>query len=179
MVLNWLYFKSYYHEPKKFTQEPLQDNDISIFKNVISPLPINLKLQKDNSPSFLMSSLYKRLVGNLNILTHTIPNLAYIEQTLNQYMQALTDGHFPALQHTLNYVQTTAGQRIILHASNQLSLQAFSKSYWDSCIDTQRSVAGYLLLFGEYPINSKSKKQGNVSKYSSDAKYLVMSSVAS
>lgn len=86
----------------KFTHELLRDSGLSTFKHVVTPLPLNLKLQKANSPPFSDPQLYRSLVGKLNFLTHTRPDLAFTVQTLSQYMQAPTTAHFQALTHTLN-----------------------------------------------------------------------------
>ncbi|CAO2825118.1 unnamed protein product [Amaranthus hypochondriacus] len=94
-------------------------------------------------------------------------------------MQAPTTAHFQALQHTLNYVHSTAGQGILLRATDHLSLQAFSDSDWGSCVDTRHSITGYLLLLGRSPICWKSKKQSTVSRSSSEAEYRAMASAAS
>ena len=82
----------------------LRDSGFSTFKPVVTPLPLNLKLRKANSPPLPNPQLYPTLVGKLNFLIHTRPDLAYTIQTLSQYMQAPTEAHFEALQHTLNYV---------------------------------------------------------------------------
>ena len=50
------------------------------------------------------------------------------------FLTALIDAHFHALQHTLNFIYTTASQGIILYAFIQFFLQAFSNSDWGSCI---------------------------------------------
>ena len=73
-------------------------------------------------------------------------------------MQKPTDLHFAALQHTLSYVSSTAGQGIILKGSDKLNLQAFSDSDWASCVDTRHSLIGYLIMLGNSPISWKSKK---------------------
>ncbi|CAO2816812.1 unnamed protein product [Amaranthus hypochondriacus] len=163
----------------KFTQELLRDSGITDFKPAVTPLPLNLKLQRDPSTPFSDPQLYRSLVGKLDFLTHTRPDLAFTVQTLSQYMQQPSEAHFQALKHTLNYVYHTAGQGIILHAADSLSLQAFSDSDWGACVDTRRSVTGYLLLFGKSPISWKTKKQSTVSKSSAEAKYRAMSSAAS
>lgn len=163
----------------KFTSELLRDSGISTFKTVTTPLPITLKLQQsDHSPPFSDPTYYRSLVGKLNFLTHTRPDLSYTVQTLSQYMQHPTTAHFDALRHTLNYVASTSGQGILLLATDQLSLRAFSDSDWASCLDSRRSVTGYLMLLGSSPISWKSKKQHTVSKSSAEAEYRAMSSAA-
>ena len=80
--------------------------------------------------------------------------------------------------YVLNYVNGTCGQGIILKGSDKLVLQAFSNSNWASCLDSRRSITGYLLLLGKSPICWKSKKQHIVSKSSSEAEYRAMSQAA-
>ena len=122
--------------------------------------------------------LKRTLVGKLNYLTNTRPALSYTVQTLSQYMHAPRTSHWSALQHTLRYLAGTATQGILLKASDKLKLQAFSDADWASCVDTRRSVTGYILLFGNSPITWKSKKQSTVSKSSAEAEYRAMASAA-
>ena len=81
-------------------------------------------------------------------MTHTRPDLAFATQLLSQFMQTPKQSHFDALLHVLQYVNTTAGQGILLKGEDTLTLQAFSDSDWASCPFTRRSVAGYLILLG-------------------------------
>ncbi|CAO2822826.1 unnamed protein product [Amaranthus hypochondriacus] len=94
-------------------------------------------------------------------------------------MQAPSTDHYNALLHTLNYVYSTIGQGILLKASTQLSLQAFSDSDWASCPNSRRSVTGYILLLGNSPISWKSKKQATVSRSSSEAEYRALATASS
>ena len=119
------------------------------------------------------------MVGKLNFLTNTRPDLAYTVQFLSQFMQNPRIPHALALQHTLNYVHTTSSQGIIIKGSDQLHLQAYSDSEWASCPISRRSITGYILLLGSSPISWKSKKQGTVSRSSSEAEYRAMASAAS
>lgn len=59
----------------KFTQELLHSCDVQTLKNVVTPLPINTKLYKDSSPPFSNPTLSRSLVGKLNFLTKTRPDL--------------------------------------------------------------------------------------------------------
>ena len=87
--------------------------------------------------------------------------------------------HVQALYHTLCYINHTIGQGILLNGSSQLTLQAYSDSDWGSCINTRRSITGYILMLGASPISWKSKKQATISKSSSEAEYRAISSAAS
>ena len=105
---------------------------MNTFKKVATPLPLNFKLQSFNSPLFYEPTKYRSLVGKLNFLT-TRP----------------TEIHYQALIHTLNYVATTAGQGILLKATNNLCFKAFSDSDWGACLDKRRSATCYFVMFGK------------------------------
>jgi len=79
--------------------------------------------------------------------------------------------HLQALLHTLAYVQGTLTQGILLKGADHLSLQGFSYSDWTACPSSQRSVIGYLILLGSSPISWKCKKQGTISRSSSEVEY--------
>lgn len=128
---------------KNFTNDLLVESGITLFRHVVTPLPVNLKLQGSDGAYFSNPSLYRSLVGKLNFLTHTRPDLSYTLQTLSQFMQTPREQHFEALKHTLCYVYHTAGQGILLQGSDHLTLDAFSDSDWAACSDTRRSVTGY------------------------------------
>ena len=94
-------------------------------------------------------------------------------------MQNLTDLHFQVLTHTLNYVAYTIGQGILLQFFDDLKLHAYTDSDWGACLDTRKSITGYVILFGDSLVSCKSKKQHTVSRSSSKAEYRVMAAVAS
>ena len=95
---------------QKFANELLRASGISQFKKVVTPLPLNLKLHMSDSPLYSNPTHYRSLVGKLNFLTHTRPDLAFTVQTLSQFMQSPTEAHYSALTHTLNYLASTINQ---------------------------------------------------------------------
>ena len=164
---------------KKFTHELLQVIDISYMKPVATPLPINCKLTAEDGAPTADPTLYRIQMGKLNFLSNTRPDLSFAVQTLSQFMQNPKTTHMQALLHTLRYVKGTVGQGLLLKASDQLSLTAFSDSDWASCPSSRRSVTGYAIMLGSSLISWKSKKQSTVSKSSSEAEYRAMSQAAS
>lgn len=118
---------------KKFTRELLHDCGLPLKNRASTPLPLHLKLHQDLGTPLTDVELYRSLVGKLNFLTHTRPDLCFAVQALSQFMQRPCSGHLDALIHTLSYVAQTAGQGILLKADNHLVLHAFSDSDWASC----------------------------------------------
>ncbi|CAO2838095.1 unnamed protein product [Amaranthus hypochondriacus] len=164
---------------QKFSTELHRDAAIPHLKAHVTPLPLNHKMSATGAPLLQDPSIYRSLVGKLNFLTHTHPDLSYAVQTLSQYMQRPTTAHFEALKHTLGYLSATLGQGILLSATDQLTLQAYSDSDWGACLDTRRSISCFVLLLGRSPISWKSKKQATVSKSSSEAEYRSMANASS
>ena len=146
---------------------------------MVTPLPLHLKLSATEGELFHDPEYYRCLVGKLNFLTNTRPDLSYSVQALSQVLHAPRIPHYNALQHVLQYVTHSSTQGILLKGSEQLRLQAFSDSDWGSCPDSRRSRSGYILMLGHSPISWKSKKQHTVSKSSAEAEYRAMASAAS
>ena len=92
---------------KRFTNQLLRDCGIQTFKRVVTPLPLNLKLHLDSSSPFHDPTLYRSLVGKLNFLTNTRPDLAFTVQSLSQFMQAPSTLHYDALVHT-SYIELSS-----------------------------------------------------------------------
>ena len=102
---------------KKLTAEHLQVNHLFNLKTAPTPLPPNCKLSpKEGEHRELLtdSTYYRAMVGKINFLTHTRPNLNFTAQTLSQFMLTPRTSHLQALRHALRYVQGTIGQ---MHSS--------------------------------------------------------------
>lgn len=163
----------------KYTKDLLAASGIQNLKKTVTPLPLNLKLRADEGTLVSDPSTYRTLIGKLNFLSNTRPDLAYTIQHLSQYMQQPQSTHWDALVHTLHYVNSTCGQGIVLQGNNKLTLQAFSDSDWGACCDSRRSVSGFVLLLGNSPIRWKSKKQPTIARSSSEAEYRAIANAAS
>ena len=164
---------------KKFTKSLLDNCGFDLSKSAPAPLSLNTKLLDNSGALYAHPDHYRSLIGKLNFLTHTRPDLSFSVQTLSQFMHTPRQPHVDALHHVLRYVHGTTRQGILLHGSEQLTLQAFSDSDWAACPNSRRSVTGYVMLLGRSPMSWKSKKQATVSRSSSEAEYRAMASAAS
>ena len=163
----------------KFTKELLKFSGLDLSRRTTTPLPSSFKLHPNIGSPYSDPAFYRSLVGKLNFLTHSRPDLTFAVQSLSQFMQDPKVPHMQALHHTLRYVAGSIGQGILLKAGERLSLIGYSDSDWATCPTTRRSITGYLVLFGGSPVSWKSKKQSTISKSSSEAEYRAMAAVAS
>jgi len=164
---------------KKFATDLLTDTGFLHSKATSTPLPLHFNLNKDSGTLLSDPSYYRMLVGKLNYLTNTRPDLAYTAQTLSQFMQLPHTSHLQALEHVLKYIKGTVSHGLLIQGSNQVVLQAYSDSDWAACSSTRRSITGYVLMLGKSAVSWKSKKQSTVSKSSAESEYRAMSQAAS
>lgn len=103
-------------------------------------------------------TLYRQLIGKLNFLLHTRPDLAYLVQYLSQFSQTPCQAHYNVAMYLLRYLKRSMTQRLLLNKYVSFNIKAFCDFDWASCPIAKRSVSGFFILFGNAPISWKSKK---------------------
>ena len=106
-----------------------------------TPLDCAKKLTATDGALFEDPSLYRKIVGKLNFLTHTRPDLAFTVQHLSQFMQQPRVPHFQAVMHVFRYLLHNPDLGILLNNHADVSLTAYCDSDWAACVHTRRSVS--------------------------------------
>lgn len=119
---------------------------------------------------------YRSLVGGLQYLTITRPDLAFATNILCQKLQQPTIGDFLQLKRVLRYVKGTIHLGISLHSQSSLKLYGFSDADWAGCLQTRRSTTGVCTYLGSNLISWTAKKQSTVSRSSTEAEYRALAS---
>ena len=70
----------------KYTQELLSLVGLSDANSVLTPMKVNLKLHHENCDLLPDPSMYSQLVGSLNYLTITRPDISFAVQQVSQFM---------------------------------------------------------------------------------------------
>ncbi|XP_055801819.1 uncharacterized mitochondrial protein AtMg00240-like [Solanum dulcamara] len=101
---------------------------------------------------------YQRLMGRLLYLTMTRPDIAFPVQVLSQYMHNPKESHMESALRVIRYLKKAPGLGLLMPSENTNALTSYCDSDWGSCLETRRSVTGYLVKFGGALISWKSKK---------------------
>uniref|UniRef100_A0A803Q378 Reverse transcriptase Ty1/copia-type domain-containing protein n=1 Tax=Cannabis sativa TaxID=3483 RepID=A0A803Q378_CANSA len=148
-------------------------------KPVSTPMKPNLKLSQDEKDKLADPTVYRKIIGKLQYLVITRPDIAYSVNKLSQFLIIPRAKHLIVAQRILQYIKSSPGQGILLAATSEIQLRAFTDADWPACIDTRRSTTGFCIFLGDYIISWKSKKQHTVSRSSAEAEYRAMANTTS
>ncbi|XP_070002632.1 uncharacterized mitochondrial protein AtMg00810-like [Nicotiana sylvestris] len=158
---------------RKYALELVSELDLAGGKTTYTPLEFNHKLTsiefdqivgKSDSEDMQLEEKenYQRLVGRLLYLTMTRPYIAFVVQVLSQYMHAPKISHMEATKRVVRYIKSTPGLGLFMPIGRCNNLVAYCDSYWGACVESRKSVTGYVVKFGNVVVSWKSKKQGSV-----------------
>lgn len=94
-------------------------------KPCATPMCKGRKLSKDNGAHFDNSALYRSIIGGLQYVTLSRPDIAFAVNKLSQFLQSPTINHWSACKLILRYLKGTAtfGLYFPILSSGQKSLE--------------------------------------------------------
>ncbi|KAH9646728.1 retrovirus-related pol polyprotein from transposon RE1 [Citrus sinensis] len=140
-------------------------------KGCQTPMSSTEKLTKDKGTPFENPSLYRSIVGSLQYVILTRPEIAFSVNKLSQFLTAPSVFHWQACKRVLRYLQLTANYGLQFYHTGKLTLTAFSDADWGSDLDDRKSIGGYCVYLGNNLISWSSKKQQIVSRSTAESEY--------
>ena len=114
---------------------------------------------------------YRSIVGALQYLTLTRPDISFAVNKVCQFLHASTTVHWEAVKRILRYVKQCTGLGLRIHRSVSTLISAFSDADWASCIDDRKSTGGFVVFLGSNLVSWSARKQPTVSRSSTEAEY--------
>jgi hypothetical protein len=161
----------------KYTLALLSRANMLEAKPCSTPVPTISKLSFHDGDPLSNPSSYRQIVGALQYLTMTRPDLTYAVNQACQFMHSPTTTHLQAVKRILRYIKGTIDLGIHLTPCSSLTLHAFSDANWAGCPDDRRSTIGYCIFLGPNLVSWSCKKQPTVARSSAEAEYCALACV--
>ena len=115
---------------RKYVNDILSKHNMGDAKLVSTPLPTSPKLTLASGNLLADAAPYRSLVGSLQYLAFTRPDLSYAVTRLSQFMHQPTMEHWQAAKRVLQYLAGTRSHGIFFHKNTPLALHAYSNADW-------------------------------------------------
>jgi len=122
----------------------------------------NCKLSQYGVDIFHDPTLYRSVVGVLQYVTLTRPELSFAVNKVCQFMAAPLDSHWALVKRILRYLMDTLFHGLLLQPTSvtkPLALRTFCDADWTSDVDDRCSTSGAAIFLGPNLISWWSRKQ--------------------
>ncbi|KAK2974296.1 hypothetical protein RJ640_016782 [Escallonia rubra] len=166
--------KGIFLSQRKYVLDLLVETGKAGTKPCNTPMNPSVHLTKDDGDRLDDPEKYRRLVGKLNYLIVTRPDIAYAVSTVRQFMSEPTVKHWAALEQILCYLKGAPGLGLLYSNHGHSYIECFSDADWAGSKLDRKSTTGYCVFVGGNLVSWKSKKQSVVSRSSAESEYRAM-----
>lgn len=117
------------------------------------------------------STQHRSVVGALQYLTLTRPDIAFPMNKVCQYLHAPTTDHWAAVKRILKYLKGSTKLGLRIGKSTSMVVSAYLDVDWAGCLDDRRYTGGFAVFLGSNLVSWNAKKQATVSQSSTESEY--------
>lgn len=161
----------------KYTREILEPATMLHAKLAPTLLATNTSFTVAGEP-YSDPTQYQSIVGALQYLTITRPDISYAVNQVSQFLHAPTVSHYQIVKRILRYIKGTSTFGLHFSRPEKSSLLRYSDADWAHCIETLRSTYFYSIFLGGNLVSWRAKKQPTVSRSSYESEYRAMANAA-
>ena len=133
-------------------------------KPCVTPMSTSQPLIKFVGIPFHDPHLHRSIVGGLQYLSFTRPDLAFVVHKVSKYMQNPIEPHWATVKRILRYLKNTISHALLIQPIIDLKLHTFSDADWASDRDDRRSIGAYCVYLGNNLISWGCKQQQTVAR---------------
>ena len=108
----------------------------------------NVKLFPNQGELVSDPSQYRRLVGKLNYLTLTRPDISYAMSVVSQFLESPRTQHWTIVLRILRYLKGSPGQGLLYQNHGHMKIQGYTDADWAGSAYDRRSTIGYCIFVG-------------------------------
>ncbi|CAH9123451.1 unnamed protein product, partial [Cuscuta epithymum] len=163
---------------QRYILDLLSRTKMSACNGVSTPLASTAKLSLTSGQPLDDPEEYRSVVGSLQYLALTRPDVSYAVNKLSQFLHRPTTEHWEATKRVLRYLRHTVDHGLLLRRSSALSLHAYSDADWAGNPDDYTSTGAFVIFLGPNAISWSSRKQRTVARSSTEAEYRSVATTA-
>jgi len=115
---------------------------------VTTPMNINEKLCRDDGSEMANATYFRSLVGGLNYLSHTRPDIAFSVGVISRFMHNPSKLHLGAAKRVLRYIDGTTEHGIWYSKVTNFTLTGFTDSSTQAELMIERAHLVSCLILG-------------------------------
>ncbi|RVW27268.1 Retrovirus-related Pol polyprotein from transposon TNT 1-94 [Vitis vinifera] len=155
----------------KYISDLLHRTELFDTKPANTPGAVGKNLSKFDGDPMTDVTHYRSVVGALQYVTLTRPDIAFAVNKACQFMQQPTTAHWLSVKRILRYLRGTMQDGLLFSPSSNLTIEGFTDADWGAHLDDRRSSSGYLVYLGGNLVSWSSTKQKVVSRSSAESEY--------
>jgi hypothetical protein len=162
---------------RQYAVNLLQKAGMAECHSMSMPIDSRAKLSTTKGAPVTDPIAYRSLVGSLQYLTLTRPDLAYAMQQVCMFMHDPREPHLALIKRILRYVTGTLLAGLHIGTGSVDTLIAYSDADWARCPDSCRSSLGFCVFLGDNLVSWSSKRQTTMSQSNAEAEYRAVAHV--
>ncbi|WVZ51496.1 hypothetical protein U9M48_002640 [Paspalum notatum var. saurae] len=131
----------------------------------------HVKLQTRSPLGPVDATQYRSVVGALQYLTLTRPDISFPVNKVCQFLNSPTTVHWAAVKRIIRCLKSNIKLGLKICKSDSMLVSAYSDAIWAGCMDDRRSTGGFAVFLGTDLVSWNAKKQATVSRSSTESEY--------
>ena len=137
----------------KYIRDLLAKTSMDGARDVTTPLSTSVSLQLDDGSSFVDSTEYCQVIGALQYISLTRPDISFVVNKLPVYASSHADSLDSNKEIIVALFEEHIFHGVTISKTSSTTLTCFSDADWAGSLDDRKSTSAYLLFLGNTSIS--------------------------